>query len=142
MLHADDVSISRVHAGERCVETLTTHDLTRTGERFSYDDYPTTEHVIEAQVLGQLIAGDLAGDPAELALLAELEMRALLMAPIVVRGETIGLLEIYRATARPWTASEIDRARLLAHSLGGAVQGEAPQPTSWRPSMIAPRLRD
>ncbi len=142
MLHADEVSISRVHPDERCVETLTAHDLTRTGERFSYDDYPTTEHVITAQVLGQLIEGDPAGDAAELALLAELRMRALLMAPIVARGETVGLLEIYRATARPWTASEIDHARLLAHSLGGAVQSDAPGLPSWSPEMIAPRLRD
>ncbi|MEA2403446.1 MAG: hypothetical protein QOE08_93, partial [Thermoleophilaceae bacterium] len=142
MLHADEVSVSRVHPDERCVETLTAHDLMRTGERFSYDDYPTTEHVITAQVLGQLIAGDPEGDASELALLAELGMRALLMAPIVARGETVGLLEIYRAAARPWTGSEIDHARLLAHSLSGAVRGDTPGLPAWSPSMIAPRLRD
>jgi hypothetical protein len=43
------------------------------------------------------------------------------MAPIVFRGETVGLLEFYRAVARPWTGAEIDTVRLLAHALGPAV---------------------
>jgi diguanylate cyclase (GGDEF)-like protein len=141
LLHADEVSISRVLPDDRCVETLHSDEWVRTGERFSYDDYPTTEHVITAQVVGQLIAGDPAGDRAELALLAELRMGAVLMAPIVGRGETVGLLEIYRATARPWTAAAIDHARLLAHSLSGAVQRDVSDLPPWTPDTVAPRLR-
>jgi EAL domain-containing protein (putative c-di-GMP-specific phosphodiesterase class I) len=76
LLHADDVTVSRVIAAERCVETLTDHDGIETGERYSYDEYPTTEHVIAAQVLGQLIASDPAADPAELRLLADLGFAA------------------------------------------------------------------
>jgi GAF domain-containing protein len=124
LLHADDVAVSRVIARERCVETLSEHDWGLTGERFSYDDYPTTEHVIAAQVLGQLIEGDPAADPSELKLLAASGFKALLIAPVVFGGETVGLLEIYRKSARPWSGAEVDHARILAHSLGPAIASE------------------
>jgi diguanylate cyclase (GGDEF)-like protein len=124
LLHADDVAVSRVLPRERCVETLSEHDWGLTGERFSYDDYPTTEHVISAQVLGQLIEGDPAADKAELGLLTASGFKALLIAPVVFRGETVGLVEIYRRAALPWSGLEVDHARILAHSLGWAIQNE------------------
>jgi hypothetical protein len=36
----------------------------------------------------------------------------------VFRAETVGLLEIYRRTARPWAMAEIDHAQVIAHHLG------------------------
>jgi hypothetical protein len=135
LLHADDVAVSRVIPEERCVETLSEHDWGLTGERFRYSDYPTTEHVITAQVLGQLIEGDPAADPAELALLAASNFKALLIVPVVFRGDTVGLVEIYRRTARPWTGAEVDDARILAHSLGAAIQSEISLP-QWSPETI------
>jgi EAL domain-containing protein (putative c-di-GMP-specific phosphodiesterase class I) len=122
LMHADGTAISRVLDAERCVQTL--FDFTGTDARFAYADYPTTEHVVCEQAVGQVIAGDPASDPAELALLASHGFATVLMAPIVFRGDTVGLLEFYRRVARPWTSAEIDRARLLAHSLGAAVQAE------------------
>jgi EAL domain-containing protein (putative c-di-GMP-specific phosphodiesterase class I) len=122
LMHADRVAISRVLASERCVQTVA--DWTGVGaeERFSYSAYPTTEHVISQQVAGQVIAGDPAADAAELALLSELGLGTVLMAPILYRGATVGLLEVYRAVARPWTGPEIDTARLLSHALGASVR--------------------
>lgn len=124
LMHADRIAISRVLAAERCVQTVA--DWTGTGaqlrEHFSYSAYPTTEHVISRQVAGQVIAGDPAADPAELELLFELGLGTVLMAPIVFRGATVGLLEVYRAVARPWTGAEIDTARLLSHALGASVR--------------------
>ncbi|MEA2421916.1 MAG: hypothetical protein QOF55_1015, partial [Thermoleophilaceae bacterium] len=144
LLHADDVTVSRVIAAERCVETLTDHDGIETGERYSYDEYPTTEHVIAAQVLGQLIASDPAADPAELRLLADLGFAALLMAPVISRGETIGLLEVSRRTGRPWTSAEIDHARLLAQSLAATIRvdaaGEGELP--WTPGALGAGVTD
>jgi diguanylate cyclase (GGDEF)-like protein len=137
ILHADEVVLSRVLREERCVETLSDHDHSPTGERFSYDDYPTTEHVVEAQVLGQVIEGDPAADQAELRLLAETGYASLLMAPIVSRGETVGLLEIYRTTARPWAGGEIDTARLLAYALGPVLQTDLGGLPPWTPAQIA-----
>jgi len=121
LLHGDEVAVSRVVPHERCVETLTTHDSVEELGRFSYDDYPTTEHVIVDQVLGQVVVDDPCADAAERALLSALGYEALLMVPIVARGVTIGLLEVSRRVARPWTAGEIDQAQLVAQSLAPAV---------------------
>jgi GAF domain-containing protein len=135
LLHADDVAVSRVHHRERCVETLSEHDWGLTGERFSYDDFPTTEHVVTAQALGQLIEGDPAADAAELRLLNGSGFKALLIAPVVFHGETVGLIEIYRRSARPWTGAEIDNARILAHSLAAAIVNELGV-VPWSPETI------
>jgi GAF domain-containing protein len=110
-----------VLAGERCLETLTDHDGVASGQRYSYDDYPTTEHVIVDQVVGQLVEGDPSSDAAELRLLAELGFAALLMVPIVAGGSTVGLIEVSRRAGRPWTSAEIDQARMLAQCLTPAI---------------------
>jgi diguanylate cyclase (GGDEF)-like protein len=125
LLHADDVTISRVVPGERCVETLTSHEGVASGQRFSYDDYPTTEHVIVDQVVGQLVAGDPLSDPSELRLLGELGFAALLMVPIVSGGAAVGLVEVSRRAGRPWTSAETDHARLLAQCLTTVVARDA-----------------
>jgi GAF domain-containing protein len=136
LLHADDVTVSRVVAGERMLETLTDHSGVAPGERYSYDDYPTTEHVIVEQVAGQLVAGDPSSDPAEVRLLKELGFAGLLMVPIVAGGSTVGLMEVSRRSGRPWTSAESDNARLLAQCLTAAVSRfeEAPvDPVPWSP---------
>jgi EAL domain-containing protein (putative c-di-GMP-specific phosphodiesterase class I) len=131
LLHSDVVVVSRVRIDERRVETLSHNDWSPTERFYSYADFPTTGHVLEQQVLGQVISGDPAADPAELELLEGSGLHALLMAPILHRGETVGLLEICRREPRPWTGREIDRARLLAHSLGMAIRFEGREPLPW-----------
>ena len=122
--HADDVAVSLVVPGERCVETLSTHDWGADGERYSFDDYPTTERVIVHQTLGQVLEGDPARRPGRArSCCAESGFSAVLLAPIIFHGETIGLLEIYRRTARPWTGTEVDQVRMLAHQLSGVLAG-------------------
>jgi GAF domain-containing protein len=127
LLNADEVAISRVVAGERCIETLTAHKGIAPGERYHYDDYPTTEHVVVDQVVGQLVEGDPSCDEAELRLLSELGFAALLMVPIVAGGSTIGLVEVSRRAGRPWTSAETDHARLLAQCLTTAIAVDAPR---------------
>ena len=139
LLHADEVSVSRVLSGERCLETLTDHDGLAPRELYSYDDYPTTEHVIVDQVVGQLVDGDPSSDPAELRLLAELGFAALLMVPIVAGGSTIGLLEVSRRVGRPWTSAETDHARMLAQCLITAIALNDKRLTSelpWSPEAV------
>ena len=122
LTHSDAVVVSRVLRAERCVQTLSEHDWSPTGERFSYEEYPTTGSVIVNQALGQVIQGDPAADPAELRVLDRDGFGAVLLAPVVVRAETVGLIELYRRTAQPWTTTEIDRARVLAHQLGSVIR--------------------
>src|SRR3954471_20995461 len=138
LLHADEVAVSRVLAGERCLETLTDHEGVASGQRYSYDDYPTTEHVIVDQVVGQLVEGDPSSDRAELRLLAELGFAALLMVPIVAGGSTVGLLEVSRRAGRPWTSAETDQARMLAQCLITAMVLQDPRRAElpWSPGGV------
>jgi diguanylate cyclase (GGDEF)-like protein len=138
LLHADDVAVSRVISAERCLETITQHEATPSHSRYSYDDYPTTEHVIVDQVVGQLVEGDPSSDPAELRLLAELGFAALLMVPIMAGGSTVGLLEVSRRAGRPWTSAEIDQARMLAQCLITAIVLREPRHDElpWSPEKL------
>jgi diguanylate cyclase (GGDEF)-like protein len=143
LLHADDVTVSRVVPGEQCVETLTAHEGIVPGERFNFREYPTTEHVIREQVLGQLVVDDPAVDEAERLLLENLGFAALLMVPVVAGGVSVGLLEVSRGTGRPWTSAEIDQARLLAQSLACVVHGGLAEPSAlpWSPDALTARTR-
>jgi diguanylate cyclase (GGDEF)-like protein len=141
LLHADEVTVSRVVAGERCVESVTLHATEEPGSRYAYDDYPTTEHVVRSQVIGQLAVDDPGADPAERRLLAELGFSSLLLAPIVRRGETVGLLEVYRTVERPWTSVEIDSMRLITQALAAAIDVTAPGgDLPWRPQALGAGL--
>ncbi|HEY0632880.1 MAG TPA: EAL domain-containing protein [Thermoleophilaceae bacterium] len=140
LLNADDVTVSRVIPGARCVETLTSHEGVAPGQRYSFDDYRTTEHVIEDQVLGQLVVDDPAVDAAERRLMEDLGFAALLMVPVISRGVSVGLIEISRRTGRPWTSAEIDHARLLAQSLAGTLRVDAePAALPWSPEAFEGR---
>lgn len=143
LLNADQATVSRVVPGERCIETMTDHEGVDLEDRYTYDDFPTTEHVIVEQMLGQIVVDDPASDPAERELLATLGLAAVLMVPIIARGESVGLLEVSRHEARPWTSSEIDNARLLAQSLAPAIRVDprAAAPLPWSPDAIGNRVR-
>ncbi len=60
-------------------------------------------------------------DPAETALLRDGGFEVVLMVPLVFGGRDVGLLELYRRRAVPFSAGEIDRAQLIAHQLGGVL---------------------
>jgi EAL domain-containing protein (putative c-di-GMP-specific phosphodiesterase class I) len=118
-LGGEEAVISQIE-GE-CLVTVSNHTWTAEGERFWLADYPTTAHVIAEQVLGQVIEGDPASDPAELAVLATMGMRAVLLMPLVHEGTTTALLEIYRSSPQPWTHSQVELARVLAHHIATSV---------------------
>jgi diguanylate cyclase (GGDEF)-like protein len=121
LLDGHGITLSSVDADARCVVTFIDHDRVPTGERYRFEDYPTTEHVIERQVIGQVIAGDPAGDRAELRFLEEVQMGALLLVPVVFDQTAIGLLEIYRRSPQPWTSTQVDQARVLANHVAASL---------------------
>ena len=77
--------------------------------------------MVADQVIGQVIAGDPAGDPAELEVLETAGMSAVLLLPLVFEGTTIALLEIYRRAPQAWTNTQVDRARVLANDIAAAL---------------------
>ena len=43
------------------------------------------------------------------------------MVPVISRGESIGMIEAYRADERPWSRAEINRARVIANQFSSVV---------------------
>jgi len=77
--------------------------------------------VLDHRVPGQVVAGDAAGDPAELAELEALGMATLLIVPIVYGGRDLAVLEVYRTLPQAFTVREVDRARVLSQQFGAAL---------------------
>jgi GAF domain-containing protein len=47
--------------------------------------------------------------------------RSLLMVPIVFRNVSLGIVEAFASEERPWTRTEITRARLACSHLGATI---------------------
>jgi GAF domain-containing protein len=112
-----------------------------TGERFAAADFPLTLRVLEARVASQVLAGDPAADAAEVANLAELGFRSLLLVPVVARGRTVGLLEAYARGERPWSRTDVNRARIVSYQLGAALEAVESAPPGPPPSWGALELQ-
>jgi diguanylate cyclase (GGDEF)-like protein len=122
---ADEASVSLWDGGED-VETLS---LTpgwmevEIGERFNLGDYPATAKVLRDQQAVQVQASDPGADQAELELLGPFGFGTLLMLPAMAGGRSLGLLEVARRSERPFTRSEVNRARVIAYQLGALLHG-------------------
>ena len=91
------------------------------GLSYYLSDYPATEAVLESRVPSSISAGDAAADPAELFVLREMEMQAVLLVPLVVAGRTWGLIEVYDSRPRAFPALERHLAELAAAQIGGLL---------------------
>jgi len=100
---------------------LTDHAGFERGDWWALDEYPATRYVLEHRVPGQVIAGDEASDPAELAALKATGFEAMLMLPVICGGREQAVLEIYRSLPQAFTGAEIDRARVIAQQFGAAL---------------------
>jgi len=128
-LHADKVVLSQWHSAIGAVETLAeSGDQTDDG-LYSVDDYPGTKVVLERQEAAQVLAGDPRADRAEVRLLLEQDYHSLLMVPVINRGECLGIVEAMSERERPWTRTEINRARIIANQLASVIQSFVETPT-------------
>jgi putative nucleotidyltransferase with HDIG domain len=84
-------------------------------------DYPATAAVLDSRVPSSISAADSAADPAELFVLREMEMQAVLLVPLVVAGRTWGLIEVYDSRPRAFPALERHVAELAAAQIGGLL---------------------
>jgi hypothetical protein len=120
-LHADEVLVSRWVPERSEIHTLGNGGAP-TGERFGLSRLPMTRRVLETRVPAQVLAGDPTGDRAEIELLERLGHRSILMVPVVSRGATVGLLEVYAREERPWSRTAVNRARIISYPLGSALE--------------------
>jgi diguanylate cyclase (GGDEF)-like protein len=121
-LHADTVALSQWHPDMQVVETLAESGEEPEDEYFSLDEYPTTARVLERQESSQVMVGDPHSDQHEIELMFSLGYRTLLMVPVVQRGESLGIVEAMCHEERPWTRTEMNRARIIANQLASVIQ--------------------
>jgi diguanylate cyclase (GGDEF)-like protein len=119
-LHADSVCLSRWRPDDQIVETMAESGGTRR-EHFPVSDYPLTARVLREQQAAQVLVGDPDADPQEVELLLSLGLRSLLIVPVVSHGETLGIVEAYTEVERPWTRTEINRARIISNQFGSVI---------------------
>ncbi|MGQ9466805.1 MAG: GAF domain-containing protein [Anaerolineae bacterium] len=85
--------------------------------------YGSTERPAVQEVLLTQEPAVLTGDhPDALPLLQERNARSLLLVPMVVRGQTVGLVELERREERPFTLNEVRLAQALANQAATAIQ--------------------
>jgi diguanylate cyclase (GGDEF)-like protein len=121
-LHADKVALSQWHPDMAAVETLAESGDQPEEEFFSIDEYPVTARVLERQESAQVMIGDPRADRPEAELMFSLGYRTLLMVPVVHRGASLGLVEAMCHEERPWTRTEMNRARIIANQLASVLQ--------------------
>ncbi len=121
-LHADKITLSRWVPSMAAVETLAESGQQAADEYFLLEDYPATGYVLEEQEAIQVLAGDPRADRAEVKLLLSQGYRSLLMVPVVLRGESLGVVEAMTEEERPWTRTEINRARIIANQLAPVIE--------------------
>jgi diguanylate cyclase (GGDEF)-like protein len=81
---------------------------------YELDDYPATRTVLMSHESCVVDADDPDADPAEIAYLRELGHRTLVMLPLVVRGESIGIVELSSARSKAFTDRDVELVQLLA----------------------------
>ena len=122
LLGADDVSLLNVTTEpDAIVELLSAHPDNAPGESWPLEDFPATAHLIATGRVGQVVAGDPLGDPAELAELERLRIGAMLMVPLELGRGRRALMEVYRVRPQAYSRAQIERARVVALQLGAVI---------------------
>jgi diguanylate cyclase (GGDEF)-like protein len=110
LLDADDASLMRVVDG--ALEQLTDEGDTH-GKRWPLSDYPATQGLLDTRTCGQIVVGDPASDPDEVAELERIGHNALLIVPLQLSDGRQAVMEVYRRHAQAFTTAEVDRARVV-----------------------------
>lgn len=92
------------------------------GQTYRLADFPATRQVLETQEPIQIRVSNESDDPAERALLASRGQNTLLMLPLVLRGETIGLMEVIDTADREFDPADVDFCQALCNVVAPAVQ--------------------
>ncbi len=89
---------------------------------FEVAGYPTTTRVLERQETVLIDTEDPAADPAEVALLRPEGHRALAMLPLVAKGQSIGLVELFSVAPIAWSAELLGLVRTMANEAAMALE--------------------
>lgn len=121
----DECAISYWDRAGGRIESLGYYPPQPEGELVPYFDvsgYPQTMSVLEGQVVGLVDADDPDADPAEAKLLHDNGQRMLAMLPLVAKGQSIGLVELFSHSAITWGEELLELARTMANEAAMALE--------------------
>src|SRR4051812_33077200 len=122
-LGADEVAFLRREPGGDAVVPIGDRAWLPAGRPLPLAHYATLSHIVETQQFVQVLVSDPGADLGELAVLGRSGHRSMLLLPLVGHGEVTGVLMVLGAVERPFTRVETSRARIIAHQLGGVLDG-------------------
>jgi EAL domain-containing protein (putative c-di-GMP-specific phosphodiesterase class I) len=121
LLDVDEVILSLVTPDREWVETVVTNGVEE-DDRFLLNDYPATVAVLDTGEAMQILASDPEADTAEVALLAQMGYRSLLMVPLLAGARSIGVLEACAVEERPWSRTQIHSTRIIGYQLAHVLE--------------------
>ncbi len=89
---------------------------------FMVAGFPETLRVLEHQETVIIDAEDATADPAEVELLNRDRNRVLAMLPLVAKGQSIGIVEMFSKSAVRWDAQRLELARTMANEAAMALE--------------------
>jgi putative nucleotidyltransferase with HDIG domain len=125
MLNGEACLVSQVENGllREVADYSSSDQQIARGLSYYLADYPTTAAVLETGVPCSICMDDAGADPAELFVLREMEMQAVLLVPLIVEGRTWGLIEIYDTRTRVFSGLERYLAELATTHVGALLAG-------------------
>src|SRR4029077_16950742 len=123
LLDAEACLISQLEGGllREVADYACTERHVARGLSYYLTDYPATAAVLESRTPSSISADDGGAGPAQLFLLREREMQAVLLGPLVVDGGTWGLVEVYDGRPRSFPGVERHLAELASAQIGGLL---------------------
>jgi diguanylate cyclase (GGDEF)-like protein len=89
---------------------------------FIVSGYPQTLRVLDHQEAVLIDAEDPDADPAEVALMRTAGQRTLAMLPLVAKGQSIGLVELFSVSRITWSDELLELARTMANEAAMALE--------------------
>ncbi len=120
LLEADGDTL-RVLADIFIEEDGSIHD-TKSDRAYHLSDYPATARVMETLQPLVVRASDPDADPAELAYMREYDIEMLVIIPLAVKGQAIGIMELEVSEERHYTPEQLDLMVTLARQAAVALE--------------------
>jgi diguanylate cyclase (GGDEF)-like protein len=114
--HADDCVLSTWdHENDRVISfgCYPIERLSTLEPAYELSRFPATRAVLETGETLIIDADDPEADPSEVSYMRQYGDRSLVMLPLVVRGESIGIVELSAARAKAFTERDVELAQML-----------------------------
>jgi diguanylate cyclase (GGDEF)-like protein len=121
----DECAISYWDRATGRVDSLGYYPLTKVEEMdpwYDVSEFPETLRVLERQEAVIVDADDPDADPAEVRLLLQEGNKVLAMLPLVVKGQSIGLVELFARTSISFDAERLALGRTMANEAAMALE--------------------